>query len=77
MTALSARCRGHSRAVRRQREAQCLTRDQVFDLGEIIGQPCIPVRVFGLRTDFRGELSPGSQWQMPWADEFKRVFYGG
>jgi len=54
-------------------EAQFLNRDQVFQLSEIVDAIGIPVLAFGLRTDFRGELFPGSQWLMAWADELKEL----
>ena len=50
-------------------EAQFLTRDQVRQLTEITDQLSIPVLAYGLRTDFRGELFPGSQFLLAWADE--------
>jgi len=54
-------------------EAQFLSREQVFELTEIVDDLRIPVLAFGLRTDFRGELFPGSQWLMAWADELKEL----
>lgn len=50
-------------------EAQFLTRNQVHQLTEITDQLSIPVLAYGLRTDFRGELFPGSQHLLAWADE--------
>ncbi|AEW50915.1 TPA: thymidine kinase [Legionella pneumophila] len=50
-------------------EAQFLTREQVYQLTEITDQMSIPVLAYGLRTDFRGELFPGSQFLLAWADE--------
>lgn len=50
-------------------EAQFLTREQVQQLTEITDQLNIPVLAYGLRTDFRGELFPGSQFLLAWADE--------
>lgn len=50
-------------------EAQFLTRDQVYQLTEIADQLSIPVLAYGLRTDFRRELFPGSQYLLAWADE--------
>jgi len=41
-------------------EAQFLTPAQVDELARIVDQHQIPVLCFGLRTDFRGELFPGS-----------------
>ena len=54
-------------------EAQFLTRAQVYQLSEIVDRLGIPVLAFGLRTDFRGELFPGSQYLMAWADELKEL----
>jgi len=54
-------------------EAQFLTRDQVYQLSEIVDRLGIPVLAFGLRTDFRGELFTGSQYLMAWADELKEL----
>ncbi|KTD74723.1 thymidine kinase [Legionella waltersii] len=50
-------------------EAQFLTREQVYQLTDITDQLSIPVLAYGLRTDFRGELFPGSQFLLAWADE--------
>lgn len=54
-------------------ESQFLTRDQVFQLSEIVDRLEIPVLCFGLRTDFRGELFEGSQYLLAWADELKEI----
>lgn len=50
-------------------EAQFLTKDHVYQLTEITDQLGIPVLAYGLRADFRGELFPGSQYLLAWADE--------
>ncbi len=54
-------------------EAQFLSRDQVFQLTEVVDQLSIPVLAFGLRTDFRGELFKGSQYLLAWADELREL----
>ena len=54
-------------------EAQFLTRDQVFQLGEICDRLDIPVLAYGLRTDFQGELFPGSHYLLAWADNLKEI----
>lgn len=54
-------------------EAQFLTRDQVYQLTEITDRLSIPVLAYGLRTDFRGELFPGSQFLLAWADELSEL----
>ncbi|MBX7495247.1 thymidine kinase [Qipengyuania sp. 6B39] len=41
-------------------EAQFLTRDQVWQLARLADEGGIPVLCYGLRTDFQGELFPGS-----------------
>ena len=41
-------------------EAQFLSADQVDQLARIVDDHGVPVLCFGLRTDFRGELFPGS-----------------
>jgi thymidine kinase len=50
-------------------EAQFMTREQVYQLTEIADKLSIPVLAYGLRADFRGELFPGSQFLLAWADE--------
>ncbi|MEM7054301.1 MAG: thymidine kinase [Pseudomonadota bacterium] len=54
-------------------EAQFLSRDQVFQLTEVVDRLHIPVLAFGLRTDFRGELFAGSQYLLAWADELREL----
>ena len=61
--------KGHQYACVLIDEAQFLTRDQVQQLTEIADKLSIPVLAYGLRTDFRGELFPGSQFLLAWADE--------
>jgi len=61
-------------------EAQFLTRDQVFQLTEIVDRLNIPVLCFGLRTDFQGELFEGSRYLLAWADaleELKTICHTG
>lgn len=41
-------------------EAQWLSRDQVLQLAAIADRQSIPVLCYGLRTDFQGQLFPGS-----------------
>lgn len=50
-------------------EAQFLTCEQVKQLTLITDELSIPVLAYGLRTDFKGELFPGSQYLLAWADE--------
>ena len=54
-------------------EAQFLSRDQVFQLSEIVDRLNIPVLCFGLRTDFQGELFEGSRYLLAWADELSEI----
>lgn len=61
-------------------EAQFLSRDQVYQLSEIVDRLSIPVLCFGLRTDFQGELFEGSKYLLAWADvlsEIKTICYTG
>lgn len=54
-------------------EAQFLSRDQVFQLTEIVDRLSIPVLCFGLRTDFQGELFEGSRYLLAWADQLEEL----
>jgi thymidine kinase len=54
-------------------EAQFLTREQVFQLTEIVDRLNIPVLCFGLRTDFQGELFEGSRYLLAWADQLDEL----
>jgi thymidine kinase len=61
-------------------EAQFLSKNQVWQLTEIVDQHNIPVLAYGLRTDFRGELFEGSQYLLAWADsliEIKTICHTG
>ena len=54
-------------------EAQFLTPDQVWQLARITDRVRIPVLCYGLRTDFRGELFPGSAVLLAIADSLREV----
>ena len=54
-------------------EAQFLTRDQVFQLGEVTDKLNIPVLAYGLRTDFRGEPFEGSKYLLAWSDNLREI----
>jgi thymidine kinase len=54
-------------------EAQFLTRDQVWQLARVADDLGIPVLCYGLRTDFLGNLFPGSQWLLALADTLTEV----
>jgi len=62
-------------------EAQFLTKEQVYQLGEVTDELNIPVLAYGLRTDFQGEPFPGSKYLLAWADNLKELkaicFCGG
>ncbi len=49
-------------------EAQWLTRAQVLGLARLCDENGVPVLAYGLRTDFRGELFPGSAALLGLAD---------
>ena len=49
-------------------EAQFLSKEQVRQLTRVVDEANIPVMCYGLRTDFRGELFPGSAALLAWAD---------
>ena len=54
-------------------EAQFLSREQVFQLTDVVDRLNIPVLCFGLRTDFQGELFEGSRHLLAWADELQEL----
>jgi thymidine kinase len=54
-------------------ESQFLTREQVRQLGAVVDELNIPVLCYGLRTDFRGELFPGSAQLLGWADNLVEI----
>ena len=54
-------------------EAQFLTREQVFALGDVTDKLHIPVLAYGLRTDFQGEPFEGSKYLLAWADNLKEL----
>lgn len=54
-------------------EAQFLSRDQVFQLTEVVDRLDIPVLCFGLRTDFQGELFEGSRYLLAWGDQLEEI----
>ncbi|MGL6076285.1 MAG: thymidine kinase [Fimbriiglobus sp.] len=61
-------------------EAQFLTKAQVRQLARIVDERNIPVMCYGLRTDFRGELFPGSEALLAWAEtlsELKTICWCG
>jgi len=54
-------------------EAQFLTKDQVYQLGEVTDKLNIPVLAYGLRTDFQGEPFEGSKYLLAWSDNLKEL----
>lgn len=61
-------------------EAQFLSPDQVWQLARLADERGIPVLCYGLRTDFQGELFPGSATLLGIADalvELKAVCHCG
>ena len=61
-------------------EAQFLTADQVWQCAKLADEADIPVLCYGLRTDFRGDLFPGSAVLLGIADhlvELKAVCHCG
>ncbi|MGJ8698174.1 MAG: thymidine kinase [Verrucomicrobiaceae bacterium] len=61
-------------------EAQFLTRPQVGQLAQVADDLDIPVLCYGLRTDFQGNLFPGSAALLGWADnltELKTICHCG
>jgi thymidine kinase len=54
-------------------EAQFLTKEQVFQLGEVTDQLKVPVLAYGLRTDFQGEPFEGSKYLLAWSDNLKEL----
>ena len=61
-------------------ESQFLSRAQVKQLAIAVDDLDIPVLCYGIRTDFRGELFPGSQHLLAWADnliELKTICHCG
>jgi thymidine kinase len=54
-------------------EAQFLSRDQVWQLARAADRLGVPVMCFGLRTDFQGELFPGSAALLALADTLREI----
>ncbi|HDM8227439.1 TPA: thymidine kinase [Vibrio campbellii] len=61
-------------------ECQFLSKEQVYQLTEVVDKLNIPVLCYGLRTDFQGELFEGSKYLLSWADklvELKTICHCG
>ena len=54
-------------------EVQFATRDQIDFLSDIVDFMDVPVVCYGLRTDFRNELFPGSERLIAIADTIREV----
>ncbi len=54
-------------------EAQFLTKAQVDQLAQAVDEFHLPVLTYGLRTDFQGELFPGSARLLSIADELHEI----
>ncbi|MFW0870936.1 MAG: thymidine kinase [Patescibacteria group bacterium] len=54
-------------------EAQFLSKEQVWQVAQVVDDLDIPVMAYGLRTDFRGELFPGSQALLAIADDLREI----
>lgn len=54
-------------------EAQFLAAEQVWQLARVADDLGVPVMCYGLRTDFRGELFPGSAALLAIADNLREV----
>lgn len=54
-------------------ESQFLSREQVRFLTKIVDEYNIPVICYGLRSDFKGDLFPGSEALLAWADIIEEV----
>lgn len=54
-------------------EAQFCKKEQIDFFVHIVDELDIPVICYGLRTDFRRELFPGSMWLLAWADVIEQI----
>ena len=54
-------------------EAQFLTKEEVMYLVHIVDDLDIPVMCYGLRADFKGDLFPGSEALLVYADKLEEV----
>ncbi len=54
-------------------EAQFLSRDQVLQICGIVDDRNIPVIAYGLRSDFKGDLFPGSEALLSLADSIEEL----
>jgi len=54
-------------------EAQFLSKQQVYELSDVVDELNIPVLCYGLRNDFQSEPFEGSIYLLTWADELAEV----
>lgn len=54
-------------------EAQFLSREQVDQVARVVDELDVPVLCFGIRTDFQGELFPGSSRLLAIADKLQEL----
>ncbi len=54
-------------------ESQFLSEAQVWQLSDVCDKLGIPVLCYGIRTDFQGQLFPGSKALLAWADELQEL----
>lgn len=54
-------------------EAQFLDREEVRFLTDVVDDLKVPVICYGLRADFKGDLFPGSEALLAWADVIEEV----
>jgi thymidine kinase len=54
-------------------ESQFLSPAQVRELSRVVDELNVPVLCYGLRTDFRGALFPGSAQLLGWADNLVEI----
>ena len=54
-------------------EAHFLSKAHVRQLSDVSDFLGIPVLAYGIRTDFRGELFPGSEYLLAWADKLSEI----
>jgi thymidine kinase len=54
-------------------EVNFLTREQIWELSDIVDKLDIAVIAFGLRSDFRGQLFPGTEQLMAIADKIEEI----
>ena len=54
-------------------EAQFLSKDQVYQLTDVVDYLNIPVLTYGIRTDFQSNLFPGSMHLLAVADEIVEI----